>query len=170
MLYIFIGLFFVFIDWPIPLLSGSFDVAPNAIGYLLALYGAHTLKHESKHFRDAFFVSIALLAVSVAQAVLSLLGFVATSIPLAAVSVLSTLAFLFFAHELTKGAKEMEARRNRPLGASKLLTAWGFLCIGSLMAYLPLLMPDMFLTASLVQLLSYFWFEYSLYLIYSKAK
>ncbi len=170
MLYIFIGLFFVFIDWPIALLGGSFDVVPNVVGYLLVLYGAHTLKDESKHFRDAFFVAIALSAVSVVQTVLSLLGFLSTSIPAATVSILSTLAFLFFTYKLCEGAKEMEARRNRPIGASKLLTAWGFLCIGSLMAYLPLVMPDMFLTASLIQLLSYFWFEYSLYLICSKAK
>ena len=170
MLYIFLGLFFVFIDWPISLLSGSFDVVPNVVGYLLVLYGTNTLKSESKHFSNAFFVAIALSLVSVAQTVLSLLGFVSTSIPAAAVSILSTLAFLFFARELCEGTKQMEARCNRPIGASKLSVAWGFLCIGSLMAYLPLLMPDMFLTASLLQLLSYFWFEYSLYLIYTKTK
>ena len=170
MLYIFFGLLFVFIDWPVALWGGTLDVVPNVVGYLLALYGASTLKGYSKHFQNVSYVALALAIVSAVQTVISLLGISSTSMASAVISILATIAFLYLAREITEGAKAIEARQNRPIGVSKLITAWGFLCVGSLLAYLPLIMPDMFLTCSLIQLLSFFWFEYSLYLIHTKSK
>ena len=170
MLFVFFGLLFVFIDWPISLFGGTLDVVPNVVGYLLAYYGANTLKRYSKHFKTTSLVALALAAVSAVQTVISLIGVASTSIISAAISILATLAFLYLAREICEGAKAIEARQNRPIGVSKLVTAWGFLCVGSLLAYLPLAMPNMFLTCSLVQLLSYFWFEYSLYIIHTKMK
>lgn len=170
MIFFFIGFIFIFIDLPIPLLGGTLDILPNVVGYLFVLKGAKALKSESKHFSSIFLVGAILTAVSAADLLLSLFGLLSNSILAAAVSVLMTLAFLYLAHEICEGAKEMQARRNRSIGADKLVTAWGFLCIGSILAYLPLVMPSMYLTCVLLQLLSYIWFEYSLYIIFSKAK
>lgn len=170
MIFFFIGFFFIFIDWPIPLLSGTLDVFPNLVGYLLILRGAQVLRAESRHFSLVFLLSAVLGAVSVAELVLSLFGLLSNGILSAVISLLMTLAFLYLSYGICKGAKDMEARRNRPIGADKLLTAWGFLCLGSLFAYVPLFMPSMYLTCALLQLLSYGWFEYSLYLIFSKTR
>ena len=170
MLFLFIGFVFIFIKWPIALGAGTLDIFPDLVGYLLLLYGAHSLKKESKHFSLVFILCAVLTAVSAAELSLSLLGLLSNTVLSAAVSLLMTLAFLYLTHEICGGAKDMEARRNRPIGVGKLVTAWGFLCFGSLLAYLPLVMPNMYLTCALLELLSYFWFEYSLYVIYSKTK
>ena len=170
MLFFFIGFLFIFIDWPIVLLFGTFDIFPNLVGYLLVLRGAQLLKRESRHFSRVFILSAALCAVSAAELVLSLFGLLSNTILTAALSLLMTLAFLYLTYGICKGVKEMEARRNRPIGTDKLLTAWGFLCLGSLFAYVPLFMSSMYLTSVLLQMLSYGWFEYSLYLIFSKTR
>lgn len=170
MIYFFIGFVFIFIDWPIALGAGTLDVFPTVLGYALLIPGAMRLKEESKHFSRVLFSAYGLLAVSVAELVLSLLGVLSTAWLAAVLSVVMTLAFLYLTREIAEGAKEMEARRNRPIGADKLQTAWGFLAIGSLLSYLPLAMANMYLMCVMLELLSYGWFEYSLYLIHTRTK
>lgn len=170
MIFFFIGFLFIFIDWPVALLSGTLDVFPNLVGYLLILRGAQVLKPESRHFSLVMLLCAILGTVSAAELVLSLVGLLSNSTLAAILSLVMTLAFLYLSYEIYKGTKEMEARRNRPIGADKLLTAWGFLCLGSLFVYVPLFLPSMYLTCVLLQLLSYGWFEYSLYLIFSKTR
>ena len=170
MIYLFIGFFFIFIDWQISLGVGTLDVCPNLIGYALILIGAKGLREESRRFDRVHITAWCLLGVSALQLVLSLLGILSEGIISAVISVAVTIAFLYLTREISSGAKEMEARRNRPIGAGKLETAWGFLCVGSLLMYAPLLLPSIYLTCVMLQILSYIWFEYSVYVIYSKTK
>lgn len=170
MIYFFIGFFFIFIDWPIAVGAGEIDVFPNLLGYLLLLFGARAIKGESRRATPIAILSGCLLAISVAELVLSLLGVLGDSTLAAVLSVLVTLLFLYLAYLLCAVAKEMEAKRQRPIGAGKLETAWGFLAVGALVAYAPLFLPSLTLTAFALQILSYVWFERSLYTVYVKTK
>lgn len=169
MILFFIGFIFVFLDFPITVGTGSVDVLPNVVGYALTAVAAHRLLPYGRRFARVRLISILLGVVSVAEIFLALFIPTGTSILPAIVSIVSTLAFLLMTYEIAAVTKEIEARANRPVGADKLMTAWGFIAIGSLFAYVPLLMPSMTMTSLMLQLLSYIWFLYSLYLVKSKT-
>lgn len=135
MLLCFFGFLIVFTELPIGVPTGELDLLPTFLGYLLLLLGSMRAKGESKHFSRLQLASLIALPFGLAGFVLDIF---ASLVPVAptVLFVLTTVANIYCAYEFAEGAREIERRYFKKLGADRLFTAWGILGMTSLFGFL----------------------------------
>ena len=167
MLYLFIGFFFLFLEFPIPVGNGTLNLMPACVGGALLLLGIGRLSDGAPRFLRMRLSSLVLIVLSLARTVTSLSGMQTGVWPTLA-QALEILLALHLAYEVTEYVKAKEKYVSRPLGGKDLSSAWFLLTIGNLLSFFSVYLESMALLCLVLQLLSIVWYQMALWRAYKK--
>ncbi len=168
--FIFFGFFFLFLDFPIAVGTGSLNLMPAAVGCVLLLLGFGRISDGAPRFLRMRLAAMGLGVLDLALTVLALLA-VDMGKPLGIALDLVGLALaLYLGYEMAEQVKAWEKRASRPLGGRDLSSAWFLLLFGSLLSILGGYVESVALLCMVLQLLSVIWYQMALYRCWRKLE
>ncbi len=164
MWFCFIGFLFIFLDFEITLAGGTtVNFIPDFLGYALLSLGVFHLGHENGRFSRCRITALVALVLSAGTFVLDLLALPLPPTAELIIGILMTVVSLYITYEFSEGTKALERSLYKKLDADKISAAWVILSMTSLLEFLVLYFPAVFIPCYALHWLAVAWFESSVF-------
>lgn len=170
MLFLFIGFFFLFLDFPIAIGTATLNLMPAFVGAALLLVGFGRIESGESRFLRMRLGAALLGALDLALTLLAVLSVDMGDVLSIVTDALGILLSLYLAYETVQHVKALERKHTRPLGGNDLTSSWFLLALGNLLSLFVVYMDSMALLCIALQLLSVAWYQLALYRAWHKIE